>query len=89
MPITIYDWISRPQEVFTINAAAGIVVLMVVCVGGAGSIAGPFAAAMGVGILDVAGKYWLPQAGSFPVYIALIAVLLWKPNGLAGRRGVA
>ena len=30
LPITIYDWISRPQEVFRIDAAAGIVVLMVV-----------------------------------------------------------
>ena len=30
LPIQIYDWISRPQEVFTVNAAAGIVVLMVV-----------------------------------------------------------
>lgn len=30
LPVTIYDWISRPQEIFTINAAAGIVVLMVV-----------------------------------------------------------
>jgi phosphate transport system permease protein len=30
LPITIYDWISRPQDVFRIDAAAGIVVLMVV-----------------------------------------------------------
>jgi phosphate transport system permease protein len=30
LPITIYDWISRPQDVFRVDAAAGIVVLMVV-----------------------------------------------------------
>lgn len=30
LPITIYDWTSRAQEVFRIDAAAGIVVLMVV-----------------------------------------------------------
>ena len=65
------------------------VVLMVVCVGGAGSVAGPFVAAMGVGIVDVAGRYWLPQAGSVPVYATLVAVLLWKPQGLARRRNGA
>lgn len=28
MPIQIFDWISRPQEAFKINAAAGIIVLL-------------------------------------------------------------
>lgn len=28
LPIQIYNWVSRPQEAFLINAAAGIVVLM-------------------------------------------------------------
>jgi phosphate transport system permease protein len=32
LPITIYDWITRPQEEFKILAAAGIVILMVVLV---------------------------------------------------------
>jgi phosphate transport system permease protein len=30
MPIQIYNWISRPQEAFQVNAAAGIVVLLVI-----------------------------------------------------------
>jgi branched-chain amino acid transport system permease protein len=66
-----------------------VVVLMVVCVGGAGSIGGPFVAALGIGIVDVAGKYYLPQAGAFLVYAAVIAVLLLRPGGLARRRALA
>jgi phosphate transport system permease protein len=30
MPIQVYNWISRPQEAFQVNAAAGIVVLLVI-----------------------------------------------------------
>ena len=29
LPIQIYNWVSRPQEEFIVNAAAGIVVLLV------------------------------------------------------------
>ena len=28
LPIQIFNWVSRPQQAFTINAAAGIVVLL-------------------------------------------------------------
>jgi phosphate transport system permease protein len=30
LPIQIYNWVSRPQQAFHVNAAAGIIVLMVV-----------------------------------------------------------
>ncbi|MDF1485983.1 branched-chain amino acid ABC transporter permease [Ramlibacter sp. H39-3-26] len=63
--------------------------LLVVCVGGAGSIAGPFLAALLVGIVDVAGKYYLPQAGAFLVYLFMVAVLLLRPHGLLARKGAA
>lgn len=56
--------------------------LMVVCVGGAGTISGPFLAAIIVGIVDVAGKYYVPTLGSFLIYLLMIVLLIWKPNGL-------
>ncbi len=56
--------------------------LMVVCVGGAGTISGPFVAAILVGIIDVAGKYYVPSLGSFLIYLVMIVLLLWKPDGL-------
>ncbi len=60
--------------------------LVVVVVGGAGSIKGTLAAALVLGILDVAGKYYAPQAGAFVIYAAMIVLLLAFPSGLFGRR---
>jgi branched-chain amino acid transport system permease protein len=60
--------------------------LVVVAVGGLGSLRGPFVAALLIGIADTACKYWLPQYGAFPIYVATIGILLWRPAGLFGRR---
>ena len=60
--------------------------LLVVVVGGAGTLAGPLAAAMILGVCDVAGKYYLPQAGAFAIYAAMVLLLLAFPAGLLGRR---
>jgi len=63
--------------------------LIVVCVGGAGTITGPFVAALLVGIVDVAGKYYLPQAGAFLIYVFMIAMLLLRPHGIVPRKGIS
>lgn len=63
--------------------------LIVVCVGGAGTITGPFVAALLVGIVDVAGKYYLPETGAFLIYIFMIVMLLLRPNGIVPRKGIA
>jgi branched-chain amino acid transport system permease protein len=60
--------------------------LIVVSVGGLGTLRGPFVAALLIGIADTACKYWLPQYGAFLIYLATIAVLLWRPMGLFGKR---
>lgn len=61
--------------------------LMVVCVGGAGTITGPLMAALLVGVVDVVGKYYLPEAGAFLIYAFMIAMLLLRPQGLVQRKG--
>ena len=63
-----------------------VYVLIVVSVGGLGSIAGSFAGAALLGICDVAGKYFVPEIGSFLIYLVLVAILFVKPLGLFGRR---
>ncbi|QNK70500.1 branched-chain amino acid ABC transporter permease [Variovorax sp. PAMC26660] len=63
--------------------------LMVVCVGGAGTVTGPFIAALLVGIVDVAGKYYLPEAGAFLIYVVMIVMLLVRPNGIVAKKGLA
>jgi len=60
--------------------------LIVVSVGGLGSLLGPFVAALLIGVTDTACKYWLPEFGAFFIYIATIGLLLWRPQGLLGKR---
>ncbi len=60
--------------------------LIVVVVGGAGSIKGSLVAAVLLGVVDVAGKYYVPQIGSFIIYGVMVALLIFFPAGLHGRR---
>lgn len=60
--------------------------LLVVVVGGAGTLRGPLLAAMLLGVCDVAGKYYVPQAGAFVIYAVMVLLLLAFPAGLLGRR---
>jgi branched-chain amino acid transport system permease protein len=61
--------------------------LIVVAVGGTSSITGPLLAALLLGIADVAGKYYIPKLGAFIVYSLMIAILIWRPQGLFVRQG--
>ena len=38
------------------------------------------------GVSDVAGKYYVPAVGAFLIYLVMIALLMWRPAGLFGRR---
>jgi branched-chain amino acid transport system permease protein len=59
--------------------------LLVVVVGGAGSIVGSAVAALALGVFDVVGKYYVPSAGAFLIYAAMVALLLVFPHGLVRR----
>ena len=61
--------------------------LIVVAVGGTSSITGPLLAALLLGVADVAGKYYVPKLGGFIVYSVMIAILIWRPQGLFVRQG--
>ena len=63
-----------------------VYVLIVVAVGGLGSIGGTFAAAVLLGISDMAGKYYFPAIGSFLIYLVMLSLLMWRPAGIFGRR---
>lgn len=60
--------------------------LLVVAVGGAGSIRGSLVAALVLGVADVAGKYYVPQVGAFVIYAMMVLLLVAFPAGLYGRR---
>jgi branched-chain amino acid transport system permease protein len=63
-----------------------VYVLIVVAVGGLGSIGGSFAAAIVLGVSDMAGKYYFPWLGAFLIYLVMVALLMWRPLGLFGKR---
>ncbi len=63
-----------------------VYVLIVVSVGGLGSIGGSFAAAVVLGISDMAGKYYVPWLGAFLIYLVMVGLLMWRPQGLFGKR---
>ena len=63
-----------------------VYVLIVVAVGGLGSISGSFLAAALLGISDMAGKYYFPWLGAFLIYLVMVGLLMWRPVGLFGKR---
>ena len=60
-----------------------VYVLIVVAVGGLGSIAGSFVAATLLGISDMAGKYYFPELGAFLIYFVMVT-----PADVAAARPV-
>lgn len=63
-----------------------VLVLMVVAIGGPGSVGGSFIAAIFLGLADSLFKYLLPEVGGFVIYTILVLAMVFMPYGLA-RRG--
>ncbi|CAN5460712.1 branched-chain amino acid ABC transporter permease [soil metagenome] len=63
-----------------------ITVLIVVVVGGIGSVGGAMVAGMGLGIIQTVSTVWSPSFSVVVPYLALVVILLWRPQGLAGKR---
>jgi branched-chain amino acid transport system permease protein len=59
--------------------------LLIVSVGGLGSLKGTLVASILLGVFDVGGKYLTPEAGGFFIYALALVILLVKPAGLYGR----
>jgi len=62
--------------------------LIVVVVGGMGSVRGTFLAAVLLAVIDTGGKYLWPEGGAFFIYAVMAIVLLVRPQGLFGRSSV-
>jgi branched-chain amino acid transport system permease protein len=59
--------------------------LVVVSVGGAGSIPGALSASLLLGLADTTGKYLAPEFGEFFFYLTVITIVFLFPHGLFGR----
>jgi branched-chain amino acid transport system permease protein len=63
-----------------------VLVLVIVALSGFGNIRATLLVAVFVGIVDTAGRYFLPDSGSFTLYVLLIVLIVWRPDGLLARR---
>jgi branched-chain amino acid transport system permease protein len=72
-----------------------IICFVVVVIGGIGSVKGAMVAALLIGLVDtfgkvvefeVAGVRLLPELAGMSVYVLMAVVLLWRPEGLFGKR---
>jgi branched-chain amino acid transport system permease protein len=63
-----------------------VLVLVIVALSGFGNIRATLIVAVFVGIVDTAGRYFLPDSGSFTLYVLLIVLIVWRPDGLLARR---
>ncbi len=61
--------------------------LIVVAVGGLGRVTGVFFAALLIGVLDFVLKIEFPKGGTMFIYALTLVLLLWRPQGLFGKRG--
>ena len=60
--------------------------LVVVVLGGMGSLLGAFIGSMLVGILDAVGRAAVPELAQFVLYVPMIIFLALRPQGLLGKR---
>jgi branched-chain amino acid transport system permease protein len=62
-----------------------VLVLVVVAVGGMGSVPGSLLAAVALGLIETSSKYLASQWGSLFFFLAMACLLAWRPNGLLKR----
>jgi branched-chain amino acid transport system permease protein len=65
-----------------------ILSFVVVVLGGIGSVAGAAVGALLIGLTDTFGKVFFPSVSSILIYLLMAMVLLWRPNGILGRREI-
>ena len=72
-----------------------IICFVVVVIGGIGSVKGAMVAAILIGLVDTFGKVLhveiaevklLPELAGMTVYLLMAAVLVWRPEGIFGKR---
>jgi branched-chain amino acid transport system permease protein len=64
-----------------------VLVLVIVALSGFGDVRATLFVAIFVGIIDTAARYFLPESGAFTLYVLLIVMIVWRPDGLLARRG--
>jgi branched-chain amino acid transport system permease protein len=76
-------------QLLGVNSTMGtdilLLALIVIIVGGVGSVQGALLGAILIGLISAFGKHFLPEFDRFTMYLAMIVVLVVRPTGLIGR----
>ena len=80
--------IAAPMSSVYPNMGASVLIIcfVVVVIGGIGSITGALVASLLVGFVDTFGKVFFADLAGIGIYLLMAIVLIWKPEGLMGRR---
>lgn len=62
-----------------------LLAMIVVIIGGTGSIQGALIGGIVIGLVDAYGKAFFPNFAYFSMYLVLIIILLFRPSGLLGK----
>jgi Branched-chain amino acid ABC-type transport system, permease components len=78
--------------IFAVQTGMGdhilILTLVVIVIGGIGSVHGALVAALLVGVLDTVGRVTLPAGfGNVLIYVLMAMILFWRPRGLFPAHG--
>lgn len=63
-----------------------VLVLVIVALSGHGQVGASVVVAVLVGLVETAGRYFFPQFGAFFIYLLLIGLMVWRPDGLLVKR---
>jgi branched-chain amino acid transport system permease protein len=63
-----------------------LLALIVIIVGGVGSIGGALLGGVLIGLIDAFGRAVVPELSMFIMYLAMVVVLTIRPSGLLGRK---
>jgi branched-subunit amino acid ABC-type transport system permease component len=79
--------IAGPIQSASPPMGAGILIpaLIVVVVGGLGSLKGSLVGSLIIGQAETFGKAWLPGASMLMIYVVMALIVLLRPQGLFGR----
>jgi branched-chain amino acid transport system permease protein len=80
--------IAAPMSSVYPNMGASVLIIcfVVVVIGGIGSITGALVASLLVGFVDTFGKVFFAELSGMGVYVLMAIVLIWRPEGLMGKR---
>lgn len=72
----------------TMSMPIELLAMIVVVIGGLGSVQGALIGAVIIGLIDTFGNAYFPDFAMFTAYLIFIIVLLVKPTGLLGRKKI-